>query len=155
MALLTTRFKRALRRWLEWLLGQFYEGPEPPPRIEQSVRAFAALNPHATVQQWMDFSVANAQEWYRSGHVRGLEWAERDLDRRDPVTDPEHLLDKRRHDWSWVDMHPSEQDLARVVARDPYENFSPEQRALALDSLGRYFGGYRVFVEPVKDPKKR
>lgn len=154
MTLLTTRFKRFLRRWFERLLNEFYEGPTPPARIEQGVRVFAALNPGATVGDWVDFAARHAEEAYRSGHVRGLEWAERDLDRRDPAVDPEHLLDRRRHDWSWVEQHVSEAQLRRVVEENPMQ-VGDYHRALALDSLGRYFGGYRVEVIPVRDSKRR
>ena len=150
-----TRAGRMFRNLLERLLGRYYEGPEPPQRIGQNVSAFATLNPRATVGDWMDFTTRYASECYRSGHVRGLEWAERDLDRRDPVTDPELLEDHRRNDWSWVQLNPSEEETKRIVARDPYDDMSPEDRALALDSVGRAMGTHRVVVDRVSDPKRR
>lgn len=147
-----TRFGRLLRNLVERWTSRYYEGPEPPHRLAQAVQAFVFFHPHATVAEWVKFTTEFGENCYRSGYVRGLEWAARDLDRRDPVTDPERLLDRRRHDWSWVDLAPDEEVMRRQVTEgiDPYAGMSPEQQALALDSLGRHFGGYRVEVVDMK-----
>lgn len=150
-----TRFGRFLRNIFERLLKRYYEGPTPPVRISQGVNAFAVFNRGATVADWMAFATSYAEECYRAGYQRGLEWAERDLDRRDPVADPELLEDKRRHGWSWVDLAPDENEVRRIVQRDPYAHLSPEQRLLALDSIGRQVGGYRVVMQPKVDAKRR
>jgi hypothetical protein len=150
-----TRLGRWIRNFIEWFLRRYYEGPDAPPRLAQNVTAFAALHPHATVAEWMEFSSRFANECYRTGYVRGLEWAERDLDRRDPVDDPEVLLDKRDNDWSWVNMAPNDEEMRRIVSSNPYDHLSPEERLLALDSVGRYYGTHRIVMIPVRDTKRR
>lgn len=96
-----------------------------------------------------------AAEAYRSGYLRGLEHRERDLLRADSRAELGRF--EAGHDWSWTDLGPSDEELAQVVEqnRDVIERMQPEQRALMLDSIGRYMGTHRVVVVPTDDPKAR
>lgn len=74
---------------------------------------------------------------------------------RDP-NDPAFLFEEQKNAAPWVSMGPSEEDLARIVADQPYDHLSPEDRALAYDSLGRHLGGMRVQAVDVRhNPKDR
>jgi hypothetical protein len=79
----------------------YYEGPEPPKRIKAIVVDFANSFPNATRDEWVKFSSELAEEFYTSGYMRGLEWSERDLDRRDPQLPPEVLAEAEGHSWEW------------------------------------------------------
>ncbi len=83
---------RAARRIYEKLRSMYYEGPEPPDRLAQIVVDFANSHPKANRKQWVAFAVAIAGDSYRDGYMRGLEWAERDLSRRDPTIDPSEYM---------------------------------------------------------------
>lgn len=98
-----TPFARAFRNLAQRLRKRFYEGPSPPQRLSDIVVAFANAHPEATRQDWAEFAAAHAAECYRSGYQRGYEWTERDLARRDPMVDPEHMMDELGHGWDWLD----------------------------------------------------
>jgi hypothetical protein len=72
-----TPFMRLLKKIWERHLGTWEEGPEPPQRIRNLAEIFARTNPHATVQEWLDFTVAHAEGAYKEGYVRGFERTER------------------------------------------------------------------------------
>jgi len=88
-----TPVKRFARNMVQMIRKQFYEGPDPPARIASAVRHFIEVCPNATKEQWREFAELHAQECYRTGYVRGLEWAERDLDRK-PKDDPDVLAEQ-------------------------------------------------------------
>lgn len=100
-SILTRRFRAFVRRSWEKLVGQFYEGPEPPDRIADMVVFFANSNPHATRLDWVTFCTEHAREVYKSGYVRGMENAERDPD--DPPVDPDVIADAIDPNWRWID----------------------------------------------------
>jgi hypothetical protein len=72
-----TPFVKLLKKIWERHIGTFAEGPDPPSRIRNLAEIFARTNPHATVQEWLDFTVAHAEGAYREGYVRGFERTER------------------------------------------------------------------------------
>lgn len=121
--------KRAFRNLVERARKTFYEGPELPDRFLLLVAEFARRNPRATRREWTEMAVRLAGEAYRSAYVRGYEWAERDLDRRDPVEDPEAAAEREGHGWEWRDgsygppphdLEPDEDAFADdVVPEDP------------------------------------
>lgn len=128
-----TPFKRWLRNTLERALRRFYEGPEAPPRLREMVLVFAECHPHATRAEWVEFVVEHAAECYRSGYMRGLEWVERDLERRVPSGQPEALMDEVDPEWRWapeVMLH----DPQRVVEEEP-----PPEHVAIKDQLDRLF----------------
>lgn len=133
----------------ERLRGRYYEGPTPPKRLSAAARTFAAVRPNASAAQWVEFVTDLAEESYRSGYVRGLEWCERDLERRDPVVDPEVLAANERHDMSWVGLEPDENDTAAIRKQyeDIYDHLPPEQRMLYMDTLGQHMGTFRIEVD--------
>lgn len=92
---------RFLRNLGEKLAKRFYEGPEPPERIARYAEEFAILHPGATRAEWVRFATGLGQTFYRSGWTRGFEWTDRDLDRRDPLVDPDRLAHAMGHDWEW------------------------------------------------------
>lgn len=96
-----TPLKKVFRNLYERAKGTYYEGPECPARIGELVDEFARARPRATRAEWADMAKRLASEAYRSGYVRGWEWAERDLDRRDPAEDPEVAVEREGHGWRW------------------------------------------------------
>lgn len=98
-----TPLARAARNLVERVKGRFYEGPTPPTRLRDMAAAFANAHPRATRAEWLEFAARHAEEAYRSGHTRGVEWAERDLERRDPATDPERRMYDEGHGFDWLD----------------------------------------------------
>lgn len=113
-----TPIARWLRRLWQRAFGTFYEGPSAPPRLRQMVRIFEEQHPFATRADYLDFAAKHAEEAYRTGYVRGLEWSERDVERAPEPVDPEQVLEEERHGWS---LFPT--DVERAVehlAEDPY-----------------------------------
>lgn len=142
-----TRLARWMRGLAERFAERYYEGPEPPMRLAEQVVAFAKANPEATRGEWGKYAVALAQSAYRSGYVRGIEWAERDLDKLEPG-DPELLSELERHDFLW---HAPEalttRELAERVGGDFLETLPDDAaRARVLDQLGHHAGSFRVVL---------
>lgn len=73
-----TPFAAWVRRRLEKALGRFEEGAEAPARIREQAIAFANVMRKSTRKEWAEFAADYAEECYRSGYLRGVEWAERD-----------------------------------------------------------------------------
>lgn len=93
-----TPLQRFLRDTFDRLRKRYYEGPEAPPRLEQEVRLFAATHRDATVDDWKEFATRMAQNAYRDGFTRGLEWAHRLWP--GPEHDPEVIAEAAAHNWS-------------------------------------------------------
>lgn len=91
-----TPFTKWVRNAIESWIGTRYEGPQPPKRLEQQVLSFAEFYPKATRAEWVEFATRFAEECYRIGYTRGVEWAERD---GEEGTDPEALMDEIDPDW--------------------------------------------------------
>lgn len=117
-----TPFGKLARGLLERLAGTFYEGPTPPARLGEMVVAFANENPNATRRQWIEVATEHARECYRSGFVRGAEWAERDFKSRMPSVRPEELADALDHDWRWRPGITLVGDHGAVVRGEAEEN---------------------------------
>ena len=149
--------KSWLGRWLarvaERLARRYYEGPEPPPRLALQVQSFMVLHPRATSLEWARFAVGHGDECYRSGFVRGLERSVRDLAVRSVGGPP---LIEERHEASWVDLAPSEDEVQQAVdeQRAAVERMSPEDRLLYQDMIGQQMGGFRVALLPTEPRKK-
>lgn len=116
-------------------------------RLAEQVVLFAAVHPNATVDEWARYATALAQSAYRSGYVRGFEWAERDLDTLN-VGDPEVLASNEAHDFEW---HAPEalttDELQQVVGGDFLAQLPDDAaRARYLDTVGQYTGGFRVVL---------
>ena len=129
-------------------MGRYYDGPEPPVRLAEMVLRFAEMYPRATKRQWVDFAARHAFEGYRAGYVRGQEWCERDLDRRDPAVDPEEAMLAAGYDDSWLD-HPVDlQDEAAPVQEAPPADV-PVQDALDHYERARQYA-LRKAMGPVR-----
>jgi hypothetical protein len=76
---------------VEWALGRWYEGPEPPRRLVEHVIEFTNDNPNANRGEWIRFARTLAAESYKLGWSRGYEYAERGDQFRD--VDPETHAD--------------------------------------------------------------
>jgi len=141
--------REVVRGVLERMLGRLTDGPSPPPRLREAVIVFRVMYPTASIDEWEAFAIAQAEDAYRSGFVRGLEWSERELDNMDPDT-PERLAEAASHDWSLAESSPSLREMLdkRYDPRDPFAHVPPEDRAAFVDQLGEYFGGFRVVVLP-------
>lgn len=97
-----TRFMRWLRNLAEKWLGRYYEGEKAPERLAQMVMTFANENPHATRAEWVLFASEMAEESYRSGFTRGVEYVERDPTFFDDL-DPDGVMSAHEPDWKWSD----------------------------------------------------
>jgi hypothetical protein len=110
---------RRARRALEWLLGRWYEGPEVPWRLIHEVRIFAKWRPRATRMQWARFAAGLAEECYKAGYMRGVEYVERgELSRQ---ADPDAVADQIDPGWRHrpaVDLSWDELDAAMQTAPD-------------------------------------
>ena len=95
-----TPFRKLLNRFIEKATGEFYEGPEPPKRVEDMVVMFANDHPKATRKEWVDFATELVGEAYRIGWTRGYEATERTFDWRSDIP-PEELADMI--DPTWID----------------------------------------------------
>lgn len=105
-------FTKWLRNLFQKMRSTFYEGPEPPTRLAKVVLAFAHHNKNATRKEWIEFSIQFAEECYRSGYQRGIEWYHRDPEQSKLPVDPDILADAESHDWQWTDGIPSQDELA-------------------------------------------
>jgi hypothetical protein len=126
--------------------------------LKQAVLVYAAMNPQATVADWVSFASRFSAEAYKSGYMRGLEWNQRARGNMDPTTDLKLLeADARRHEWNWVELSPAEQDMGKVVEQhgNSLSGLSPEDRALHLDFIGRHMGNAQVKVVPATGAKDR
>jgi len=141
------RDPQRLRDLAEKLAERYYEGPQAPSRIAAQVVAFAAGNPSATVEAWAEFATRLACIMYESGWTRGNEWRERDLAAA-PVGALERVEEAERHDWA-TEVPPLPSTAATAVPGTLYENLADDtSRAQYLDTLGRYYGGFRVVITP-------
>ncbi len=137
---------KAIRRIADRIAKRLYEGPEPPRRLADEVRAFRRLYPDASGDEWEEFATTIAENSYRDGYVRGFEWTERDLDSK-PKDDPDVLAEQMRHDWAPSDNPDVRLALQQGDPRDPLASASPEARAALFDEIGARLGTHRVFVE--------
>ncbi len=125
-----TKLQKLLRDWFDRWRGRYYEGPEPPPRIDQEVRLFAATHREATVEEWKAFATRIAQNTYRDGFTRGIEWNERLWP--GPADDPEVLAEAARHNWS----HAEQRILAIENQPSPIAGMNAQAAAALQHSLG-------------------
>lgn len=140
-----TVIRRKLRDILERLLGRFYEGPRPPPRIREEVGLFALMHPHASAEDWAEFAVRFAENCYRDGFVRGFEQSERDPDRIEPEPDAA-MLDAQRHDWSLAGEQGRVAKLLRegVDPADPMPGATPEERVEWLREQSQVWRSFKI-----------
>lgn len=141
-----TPLARLLRNFVERWQRQFYEGPDAPARLADQVVAFANAHPRATRAEWVAFASENARACYRSGYMRGLEWTDRDLARRDKH-DPELEAEAARHDWSWEGGMMLERPLDVVPdadERDQVADINENAYAQEVIDRGRRLGQGRI-----------
>jgi hypothetical protein len=149
-----TPLVRFFRRMAEKLFGTWKEGIEPPDRLGDMVITFANMHPHATRQDWVVFATFHAREAYRSGYLRGVEYAEREDD--EPGLDPDVLMDAMNgpswrgrpvgpnleppaedlHDWEWYPTEgPTlEGDVAARVREYEDENHIAWEQLTKMES---------------------
>ena len=131
----------------EKLAHRYYEGPEPPPRLHDEVRVFAALHPQASTHEWKDFAARVADNAYRDGFARGHQWAERLWP--GPSQDPEVLAEQRAHDFSLPAWY-----LQQLEAQpSPVQGMTAEQAARLRHQLA-HAGARLVPLEPAR-PQRR
>ena len=145
-----TRFGKFIRRLAEKWKGQFYEGPEPPPRIAEEVRMFHILYPTAEWQQWEEFAVRFAHNCYRDGFVRGYEWQERGWD--GPAEDPERLLEEERHNWQLAEQDDRWKKMLEDGSdpNDPLSGLSGAHRTEVYQQLGGVVDRHRILIKTRK-----
>jgi len=140
-----------VRGMFERLLGHITDGPDPPPRLRETVIMFRVVHPCATPDEWEGFAVSQAEDAYRSGFIRGLEWSAHELDRMDP-DDVERLADLARNDWSLYDTIPTARSMLdkRRDPNDPLAHLPPEERVELLKNLAAHVGGFEVVLDPLE-----
>lgn len=94
-----TPFVRWLRKLREKTLGTFFEGPEPPKRLRDLAIMFAETHPNATREAWVEFAGNHAEEAYKLGYVRGIEYTERAPEIWEPDISPEAMADAIDPEW--------------------------------------------------------
>lgn len=119
-----TPFAKWLNKIAEKIVDRYYEGPQPPERLTQEARAFAALCPNATISEWADFAASLAKQSWREGWVRGFEHAERDPQPYRDDLPPDVLMDLIDRNW---------RDSPPVALPEPLRRVVPA--ALTLDEL--------------------
>jgi hypothetical protein len=98
-----TPLKKSLRNVVQKMAGTFYEGPIPPKRIVDAVEHFAHSKDALLLEEWVEFAAIHACEAYKTGYVRGVEYAERDNSNPD---NPELLAAEREQTWGELDDGP-------------------------------------------------
>lgn len=129
------RLTQFLQRVGDRLAKKYYEGPDPPNRIDDRVKLFMLFNPQADKEQWEQFARTLAKNCYREGFVRGYQWVERCWG--GPEVDPEQLAEKQAYDWRVEDAYPQ---IGRMLqlGYDPNDVFATmpvEQRRAFLDLM--------------------
>ena len=79
-----TPFLSLLKRTSEKLWGRWYEGHEPPGRLEQQVAIWARAHPRATRVEWAAYALSLGHASWREAWERGFQWAEREEQKPDP-----------------------------------------------------------------------
>lgn len=133
-----------LRNVLERLMGRYYEGPAPPPRMFEEVLLFRRLHPDATADDWASFTTRLAEGAYRDGFIRCLE---RELRDPDTGTVDDELAERIAHSWSIADSYEHDKaarELAGFDPNDPYQGLPEEARAALFDHQGLVGGTHRV-----------
>lgn len=143
-----TPFQRFCRKLYERLRDRYYEGPDPPPRLHDEVRVFAALNPQATASEWKDFAARHADVAYRDGFTRGLEWNERLWP--GPAEDPEVVAEREAHAFSLPEHYL--QQLERQPP-SPVQGMAPDDALRLQHQLAR--AGARLVPDPFNPYPKR
>lgn len=89
---------RWFHRWAEKLLKRYYEGFPVPERYYEAIELFASQG-RMTRQEWANFTEAMVRQTYAEAYVRGLEYAERDVESWFPEHAPEEIADAAMPGW--------------------------------------------------------
>lgn len=138
---------RFFRRLIEKWLGRYYEGPDPPRRIEEELRIWMYLNPDADRETVIGYCGFLLDSSYREGFTRGYEWQERGWG--GPEVDPEVLAELEAQDWSLADSNPR---VRRILESgydeaDPLGNVSAPDKRAFFEMLSER-QGYRIIAAP-------
>jgi len=136
-------------RLVEKWLGRYYEGPEPPRRLGEELRLWAALNPDVDRAAVVGYAACLVDAAYRDGFVRGYDWQERGW--TGPGVDPEALAEAAAQDWSLADANPRVRRIldAGYDPDDPLANVSAPDKRAFFDYLARG-QDIRVIPEPIQ-----
>jgi hypothetical protein len=138
-----TALGRFIRDSIDKLQRRYYEGPEPPPRLEQEVRIFAATHRDATVEDWKAFATKLAENAYRDGFTRGDQWAHRLWP--GPEHEPEMLAEAAAHNASL----PEERIRRLEQQPSPIEGIGAREAARLQHQLHR--AGARLITTETQD----
>lgn len=133
--------RRKLAKLRDRWKGQFYEGPEPPPRLFEEVQLFKLCHPDPTPEQWEHFVVTFALNCYRDGFIRGHQWLERGWE--GPLMDPDRIAELTAHDWSLATQGGPRYDKLLTTGynpEDPLAGSTIEQRRAFMEQLALVHG---------------
>lgn len=113
--MLSMWFKRWLRNWAEKLSNSFYEDINPPPIFAYSAEVYGRKE--RTQEEWQAFAVSVAEQAYRTGYVRGVEYTERSDWWRSDIP-PEAAAEMQ--DKSWMERPVgADMDIAPEIEVEP------------------------------------
>jgi hypothetical protein len=140
-----SRVTRFIAEKLEKLIGHFYEGPEPPPRLTEAVLAFRAARPDASADEWQAMAVRLSEDAWRAAYARGLETLVRDPGRWESP-DIEGSIGEEL---------PFRTHFAEGDSNDPLRGVAPERRTEMLLVLSKAYSlGYHVVSVPDRERKR-
>jgi hypothetical protein len=136
--MLSERVRAWVRRKLEKAADVFYEGEAAPERLREQVIAFSNLFPSATRGDWIAFAAGFAEECYRAGYLRGVEYVERDPEAFDAKS-PEAIADEIDPNWRWRPMIEVENDLNEIVGDERPEHEAIQRQYETITRKARRF----------------
>lgn len=151
-----SRIGRALRATLERIIGRYYEGPEPPPRLAEEVVLFRAYNPHASQDAWAEFALRFARNAYRDGFVRGLEWQQRGWLEQQAESE-EQRAERARHDWQLERTNAAFAALKRAGQdpRDPAFGLNPKAQQQYYQLVEHQLRADAIAYNELEEQKRR
>lgn len=138
-----TMLGRWIRNLIERIIHTFYEGPHIPKRLLVTPLEWAIAHPRATREQWLEFCQLYGTTVYTAAYTRGLEFAERDLDRM-PRKAPELMEEAIKYEWSLdipLDKVGSLNGDEVVTSGNPPDAITPEFHKLENAYRDQYLKG--------------
>jgi len=142
-----TPFMKLIRKILHKLLGRYYEGPRPPPRLVEEFRLWENLNDTCARETLVGYAAFLINQAYRDGFVRGYEWQERGWE--GPAIEPEQLIEAETQDWSLADQNPRVRHILDngCDPEDPLANVASPDKRRFVEAMARANGRWALPYE--------